>query len=226
MSHKVHPKIFRIGETTDWLSHGFYSRKPKESIEEDFIIMEFLKKNLEDCSVEKIEIERTPQENKVNIFVFSARPGLIIGRRGEEIETLKKKLIKTLFKNKKLNLKDIEQKSKRINIEVKEVSDIWISPSLVGQWVAQRLEKRVPYRRVLKQALDKIMAHRQVQGAKIGVSGRLGGVRIARDEWLGRGKLPRQTIRADIDYAFEEAHTSYGIIGIKVWIYKGERFDN
>ena len=226
MTHVVHPKVYRIREAKDWLSQGFYGKKQKKYLEVDLIIREFLKDKLKDCGVEKIEIERSPREGKTNVAIYSSRPGFIIGRRGEGIESLKSQLIKEIAKKERLDLtkKETKDKFKKLNLEVKEVADPWASANLVAQWVAQRLEKRLPYRRVLKQGLSKIMSNRSIKGAKIQVSGRLSGVTIARTEWLKNGELPRQTIRADIDYGFSEAHCTYGIIGVKVWIYKGEKF--
>jgi small subunit ribosomal protein S3 len=225
MAHKVNPKLFRIRDNSDWLSQGYYGRTPKAYLEEDFKVREVLRSSLKDASVEKIEIERFPREDKTNILIYTARPGLVIGRRGEGIEVLKIKLIKTLLKGKRLGQKEKELKFKKTNIEIKEIADPWLSATLVAQWVAQRLEKRMPFRKLLKQALDKILAHKEVKGGRIEVSGRLDGASIARREWLGKGQLPRGTIRADIDYGFEEARCTYGTIGIKTWIYKGEKFD-
>lgn len=214
MTHKVHPKAYRLKEITDWNSRGYY-KKPAECLEEDFRIREFLGKKLGKIGVEKIEIERFP--GKLNIIISSARPGLIIGRGGEGIEELKRELENKIIKKTK--------KQEELRIEIREIKDPWTSASLSAQWIAQQIEKRVHYRRVLKRALSKISAHKEIQGARIEVSGRLGGVEIARREWLGQGKLPRQTLRADIDYAKKEAYCSYGVIGVKVWIYKGEKFD-
>lgn len=248
MSHKVHPKAYRIRRITDWDSRGFY-RKPAEYLEEDFRIREFLKKKLSRVGVEKIEIERFP--NKLNIIISSARPGLIIGRGGEGVEELKKELEQKILKKSLVKKTDKEEKEtkkqrgpasarlgrasaygrtksagkeKELRIEIREIKDPWTSASLSAQWIAQQIEKRVHHRRVLKRALSKIISHKEIQGARVQVSGRLNGVEIARREWSGQGKLPRQTIRADIDYAKAEAYCSYGVIGIKVWIYKGEKF--
>ncbi len=250
MAHKVHPKIFRIRKIEDWVSRGFFKDHAKV-LEEDFRIREFLNKKLAGLGIEKIEIERFP--GKINIIIFSARPGLIIGRGGEGIERLKKELENKVLrkplsseavsvdlkkereKNKKKKTKkeksSVKEKidkafSKReLRIEIREIKDPWTSASLVAQWVAQRIEKRIPYRRVLKEALGKISSHKEIEGAKIEVSGRLNGAEIARKEWLSVGKLPRQTIRADIDYAQTEAYCTYGVIGVKVWLYKGEKFE-
>jgi len=212
MAHKVHPKIFRTRESTDWNSRGFYEKNFPEKLEEDVKIREFLKKKLKEAAVEKIEIERFP--SKINIIIYTARPGLIIGRRGEGVKFLKEELEKKIVK------KDEKQE---LNLEIQAVQDPWSSANLVAQWMAQQIEKRVPYRRVLKQALSKIMSKKEVQGARVQVAGRLDGVEIARTEWLRQGKLPRQTLRADIDYAQTEALCRYGVVGIKVWIYKGEK---
>jgi len=231
MSNKVHPKAYRIKETADWNSRGFY-KKAAESLEEDFRIREFLKEKFKKIGIEKIEIERF--SNKLNIIIFSSRPGIIIGRGGEGVEQLKKELLKKVFKfkveesarKKKGELSSGEKISERkvINIEIKEVRNPWISASLCAQWVAQQIERRVNHRRVLKQAISKVSMNKEIKGVKIEVAGRLNGVEIARREWLRKGQLPLQTIRADIDYARAEAYCSYGVIGVKVWIYKGEKF--
>jgi len=237
MAHKVHPKIFRIKGINDWSSRWFY-RDPAKYLEEDFRIREFLKKKIGRFGVEKIEIERFP--GKLNIIVYSARPGLIIGRRGEGIEQFKKILEEKILKDsktKKITARDSQGKSasfknsqvskekREIRVEIREVKNPWTSASLIAQWVVQQIEKRVRYRRVLKQALSKISANKEIKGAKIELSGRLDGNEIARREWLKVGRLPLQTIRSDIDYAKDEAFCTYGVIGIKIWLYKGEKFD-
>ena len=223
MSHKVHPKIFRIRGIEDWLSQGFYGKKPFNNVKEDFIIRSFLTKKLKESSVDRIEIER--YLNKTNVVVYSARPGIIIGRGGEGIEKLRLELLKEIFKKNELSLVEWKNLEKKLKIEVKEVSNLWTSSVLVGQWIAQRIEKRMPFRKTIKQALEKVLANKEVKGVKIQVSGRLDGSQIARSEWIERGRLPRQTIRADIDYSLSEARCTYGTIGIKVWIYKGDKFD-
>ena len=223
MSHKVHPKIFRVKGIEDWLSQGFYGKKPFNNVKEDFIIRSFLTKKLKESSVDRIEIER--YLNKINVVVYSARPGIIIGRGGEGIEKLRLELLKEIFKKNKLSLVEWKNLEKKLKIEVKEVSNLWTSSVLVGQWIAQRIEKRMPFRKTIKQALEKVLANKEVKGVKIQVSGRLDGTQIARSEWIERGRLPRQTIRADIDYSLSEARCTYGTIGIKVWIYKGDKFD-
>lgn len=234
MTHKVHPKSFRIRELSDWKTRGYY-KKPAESLEEDFVIREFLQERIGKLGVEKIEIERFP--NKLSVIIFSSRPGLIIGRGGEEIEKLKKDLEKRILKkiktpsikvsaSKKKKAKKEEKKTeKEIKLEIREIRDYWASAELSAQWVAQQIEKRVAFRRVLKQGLSKIMSSKAVKGARVEVAGRLNGAEMARREWIMEGELPRSSIRADIDYAKVNAVCSYGTIGVKVWIYKGEKFD-
>jgi small subunit ribosomal protein S3 len=215
MTHKVHPKVYRISDAKDWESKGFYEKDFAKFLREDYEIRSFLRKVLREMSVERIEIERSVEEIGVNIF--SSRPGLIIGRGGEGVKILKGKL------EKRLNAisKDGE---KRVRLEIKEVKDPWLSASLVAQDIARQLEKRLPYRKVVKQALHKISMHKEVKGVRIQVSGRLNGIEIARSEYFQEGQLKRATIRGNIDYGFEMARCSYGAIGIKVFIYKGENF--
>ena len=211
MGHKVHPKAYRLRRITDWDSRGFYKNTP-QLLEEDFKIRSFLGNQLNRVGVERVEIERFP--GKLNIIISTARPGLIIGRGGEGVEKLKKELQKKIIKT-----------QKEVRLEIREVRNPWVSAVLSAQWISQQIEKRVPFRRVLKRALSKITENKEVKGARIEISGRLNGAEIARREWLGKGRLPRQTIRAHIDYAKAEAFCTYGVIGIKVWIYKGEKFE-
>lgn len=195
----------------DWESRGYYEKKFPAYLEEDFKIRKFLKDKIGRMGVEKIEIERSP--GKVGVIVFTARPGLIIGRGGGGVEIIAKKLI-GLLKDKA-----------ELKIEIREVKNPWSSASLTAQMIASQIEKRMPFRRVLKQTLEKIIAQKGVEGARLELSGRLDGIEIARKEWLKKGRLPRQTLRADIDYAQDQAFCNYGTVGIKVWIYKGEKFE-
>jgi len=215
MSHKVHPKVFRINEVTDWDSRGFYKKNFPEYLKEDFEIREFLRKKLKNMGVEKIEIERFPR--KLNIIITSARPGFIIGRGGGGVGELKKELERIISKNR--------EDKKELGIEIREIKDPWLSAALASEWIAQQIEKRVHHRRVLKRALDKITAHKAVQGARVEVAGRLNGVMISRTEWLKKGRLPLQSLRAVIDYAKARAYCTYGVVGVKVWIYKGDKFE-
>jgi len=217
MSHKVHPKSFRIKGTEDWNIRGFYGKKMPQYLEEDFLIKDFLRKKLVEASVANIEIEHSA--NKLNIIIETARPGLIIGRGGEGVEVLKNEVQKKIQKK-------IKNSSKReIKIEIREVKNPWISSALVAQMAAQQIEKRIPFRQVLKKSLERVMTNREVKGIRMEVAGRLNGIEIARREWLSLGQMPRNTIRADIDFAQDEAHCTYGKIGIKVWINKGEKFE-
>ena len=224
MAHRVHPKIFRIQDTNDWQTRWMSKKKFSKYLEEDFEIREFLKERLKDASVESIEIERFP--NKINIILNSSRPGFIIGRGGEEIEKIKKDINRILQKidRKKMNGEDVKTEPREIRIEIREIRDPWSKASLCCQQMAQQIEKRMPHRRVLKQSMEKIMASKEVEGARVEVAGRLMGAEIARREWLKKGRLPRQTIRANIDYAQCRARCAYGTIGVKVWLYKGDRF--
>jgi len=219
MAHKVHQKIFRIKEINDWDSRGFYEKKFPQYLEEDFMIRSFLDEKLKKVGIEKIEIERFP--NKTNIIISTMKPGFIIGRGGKGIEDLRKQLEDYLFKNKN---KKFQDSKRELKLEIREIKNPWSSANLTAQWVAQQIEKRMPYRKVLKQTLAKVTPVKEVKGCRIAVAGRLNGTEIARDEWMQEGQMPRQSLRADIDYANVEALCTYGKIGVKVWIYKGEKF--
>lgn len=219
MSHKANPKLLKIREIKDWLSRGFYGNKFPQYLEEDFRIREFLGKKLPQGTVEAIEIERNRTITKV--IIKTSRPALIIGRGGKAVEELKLEIEKKLVSL--TDKKDLQPK-REIRIEILEVKNMWNSASLVAQWVSGQLEKMVPFRRSLKMAIRKVMEIKENQGVRIEVSGRLNGNEIARREWLKEGRLPRQNFRAVIDYGFSQAYCTYGVIGVKVWIYKGEKF--
>ncbi|MBI2003133.1 MAG: 30S ribosomal protein S3 [Candidatus Wildermuthbacteria bacterium] len=214
MSHKVHPTMFRILHAATWASRWFDPKKSVEFLREDFVIRDFVERSFLEASVEGVEIERFA--GKTIVIINSARPGLIIGRQGAGIEDLKKRLLKE-FRRRHLVL------TNDLRVEVREVKNPWISAPLAGQWIAQQLVKRMPHRKVMKQTLSKIMANKEVGGAKIHLSGRLGGTEIARRETLRQGRLPLQTIRANVHYALTEAHTTAGVVGIKIWIFKNEK---
>lgn len=222
MSHKAHPRSLRIGYIAGWDSKWVGNQKFSKYLEEDFIIRKFLEKKLREGAVEKIEIERFP--GKLNIVINSARPGLIIGRGGRGVEELKATIINLISKKEKSQKGVKKSAPKEIRLEIKEIKNPWVSAPIVAQWVAQRIEKRLPYRRVLKEALGRIANYKEVQGIRIEVAGRLNGITIARREWMQKGRLPRQTLRADIDYGFAQSYCTYGVIGVKVWIYRGEKF--
>ena len=217
MGRKVHPYIFRIGTVNTWKSRWFNQKKYKNLLEQDIKLRDFVAKKLIKASVDSIEIERSA--NSVNILVSTAKPGLVIGRGGSGIEDLKKELRKIIIKI------DPEATKTDIRLEVEEIRQPNSKAAIVAQDVAMQIEKRMPYRRVIKQTIDKIMQNHEVKGAKIMVKGRLNGAEIARDEWLKKGRISLQTLRANIDYAGATAHTTYGTIGVKVWICKGEVFD-
>jgi small subunit ribosomal protein S3 len=227
MSHKSHPKILRIRGTEDWLSRGFYKKNFPRYLEEDFRIRSFLEKKLPKGTVENIEIERG--ETSLKVIIKTSRPALIIGRGGEGVERIKKHITEIIKEIEKKYLPSGKKSAKEnlpkreIKIEVVTVKDPWASAKLASQWVASQLERRMPYRRTLKMALSKIMSVKGVKGARVEVSGRLNGVEISRSEWLQQGELPRQRFRADIDYGFSQAFCTYGVIGVKVWIYKGDK---
>jgi len=224
MGHKVHPKSFRIKGIEDWNVRGFYGKKMAHNLEEDFLIKDFLRKKLVEAQVANIQIEHSA--DKLNIIIETARPGLIIGRGGGGVETLKAEIEKKIRKSRKpaSRPKGYPATAGEVKIEIREVKNPWISASLVAQMAAQQIEKRIPFRQVLKKSIERVMTNREAKGVRIEVSGRLNGIEIARKEWLKQGRLPRNTIRADIDYAQDEAICTYGKIGIKVWIYKGEKF--
>jgi small subunit ribosomal protein S3 len=214
MSQKAHPKIFRIGFTENWFSRWFTKKNFVNNLKEDFLIRRFFRKQAREWGIEKVEIERQP--GLLKIIIFSARPGILIGRGGEGIEKIKNQLKKEILK---------EQKTGDFKIEVIEVKDPWLSASLVAQWVADQLERRIPHRTVMKQAMAKIFAKKEVKGARVELGGRLDGAEIARNAWLQKGRLPRQTIRANVDFAEETAILPYGTIGVKVWLYKEKKAD-
>lgn len=211
MGHKVNPKIFRMGQSESWSSKWFATKDYADFLKQDCLIRKFIKNKLKNCSVDKIEIERSTK--KIDINIHTAKPGLIIGRGGSGIEDLKKEI----------NSKFL-QKEDFLNINIHEVDNPNLSAEIVLQGMIVDIEKRIPFRRVMKQNIDKVM-RANGQGVKITMSGRLNGVEIARVENLHQGKMPLHTIRANINYSRGAAFTTYGAIGIKVWIYKGEVFN-
>lgn len=215
MGHKVHPKIFRIGTIYSWDSKWFVNDKKKfpKLVQQDILIREYLKKKLKDVGIDSIQIERNAKETVLNLVV--AKPGMIIGRGGAGIEELRKDLLKKFF---------LRQKSANLKINVQEVSRQNLSAPIVAQLMINDLEKRIPFRRVLKQTVERVRKA-GAQGVKVMVSGRLNGAEIARREMLVSGKLPLQNLRADIDYTCGVARTIYGAIGVKIWIYRGEIFN-
>lgn len=219
MSHKVHPKSYRIRGMDDWNIRGFYGKKMHIFLQEDIAIKDFLYKKLAEAMVANIQIERS--SNRLVIIIDTARPGLIIGRGGQGTEDLKKAIERVRSKTGIAQ----EHRVAEVKIEIREVKNPWISAALVAKMAAQQIEKRMPFRQVMKKSIERVMSNREVQGIRMEFSGRLNGTEIARTEWLAQGRLPRSTLRADIDYALDEARCTYGKIGIKVWLYKGEKFE-
>jgi len=217
MGRKVHPFIFRLGSVTNWKSRWFSKKQYRDFLEQDTKLRSFILEKLKKASVSLVEIERSV--NSLNVIIKTSRPGMVIGRGGDGIEKLKNE-IKIMFQKDNLALSSHE-----IRLEVEEVKDPDIQAAIVGMEIANQIERRLPYRRVIKQTLDKIMQNSKAKGVRIMVKGRLNGAEIARKEHLKKGKIPLQTMRSDIDYASATAYTAYGTIGIKIWIYKGEIFN-
>jgi small subunit ribosomal protein S3 len=212
MGQKVHPTGIRLGIVKDWTSKWYADSKDfPDYLNTDIRVREFLRKKLSNASVSRIQIER-PARN-ARITIHSARPGIVIGKKGEDIEALRKDVAK---------LMELPVQSVHVNIE--EVRKPELDAHLVAENVAQQLERRIMFRRAMKRAVTNSM-RLGAQGIKINVGGRLNGAEIARSEWYREGRVPLHTLRADIDYGTAEAHTPAGIIGIKVWIFRGEVFE-
>ena len=220
MGHKINPLAFRLSVFHDWKSRWFDEKNYREFLEDDFVVRSWLENKLAKASVESINIARST--NSLAVTIKSARPGLIIGRGGKGLEDLQRGLKQNLAK---LYRRRGRQLKYAVKLEIEEIKKPDTFARLVAQNVAEQLERRLPFRRVLKQTLDKVISESGVEGVKIAVAGRLGGAEIARTEHMSRGKIPLQNLRADIDYAHAEAHTTYGVIGVKAWLYKGERFE-
>ncbi|TSC76356.1 MAG: 30S ribosomal protein S3 [Parcubacteria group bacterium Gr01-1014_33] len=221
MTHRVHPYIFRIGQTRTWKSRWFAKKKFKQYLLEDTTIRELLEKNLRSAHIEALEIERFP--HTVHVIIKTARPGILIGRGGEGAEKLKEDVQKSITKIWKRF--SIAPEKREVKITIEEVRAPEAHASVAAQMIVEDIEKRLPFRRVMKQALEKISAAKDVKGVKIVLKGRLDGAEMARYEWLKKGRIPLQTLRADVDYAEKTCYTAYGTIGVKVWIYKGEVFE-
>jgi len=209
MGQKINPIGFRLGVTKDWSSKWYSNSKNFASLlQNDIKVREFLNKKLANAAVSRIVIERPAKNAKITIY--SARPGIVIGKKGEDIETLRSSLQSLMGIPVQLNIEEIRKPE--------------VDATLIAQSIAQQLEKRVMFRRAMKRAMQNAM-RLGAQGVKIMSSGRLNGIEIARSEWYREGRVPLHTLRADIDYGVARAQTTYGIIGIKVWIFKGERFE-
>jgi len=217
MTHVAHPYIQRIGVNRDWKSRWFTTspKKFREYLRVDAALRKMLDNRLKGMSVDAIEIERSDKD--IRIIIKTSRPGLIIGRSGEGINKLKKDIDLFLRQQKATDKPELK-------IDIEEIRSPESSARIVGQMIAEGLEKRMTFRRVMKQTAEKVMANRDVEGVRISLAGRLGGADMARKEELKKGRVPLQTLRADIDFARVTARLPYGAIGIKVWIYRGEVF--
>ena len=218
MGQKVHPYGFRLGVNKSWKSSWYAKKDYADLLQEDIKIRKHLRKNLSHAGISNLEIERSASRIRINIH--TARPGIIIGKKGLEVDRVKDELQRIIGT------------PKQVNLNIKEIRRAELDSSLIAQNVAMQLERRVSYRRAMKRAIQLAMDKAVVsalrfgaKGIKIRVSGRLGGAEIARSEWYREGRVPLHTLRADIDYGTAEAQTTYGVIGIKVWVYKGEIFE-
>lgn len=205
MGQKVNPVGLRIGIIRDWESRWFAGKEYGALLLEDVKIRDFLKKKLKDAAVSRMEIERAA--NRVSVTIHTAKPGMVIGKGGSEVEAIREQLAKLT--------------GKKVYINIQEIKNPELDATLVAESIAQQLERRISFRRAMKQAIQRSM-RAGAKGIKTVVSGRLGGAEIARTEGYSEGTVPLHTLRADIDYGTAEAHTTYGRIGVKVWIYRGE----
>ena len=213
MGQKVNPHGLRVGVIKDWDSKWYAEADFADNLVEDYQIRKFLKKRLYSAGVSKIEVERAA--DRVKIVIYTAKPGVVIGKGGAEIEKLKAEVQKQLGKDK------VSGRDKKLFIDIKEIKRAEKDAQLVAESIAQQLENRVSFRRAMKSTMGRSMKA-GVKGIKTAVAGRLGGADMARTEFYSEGTIPLQTLRADIDYGFAEADTTYGKLGVKVWIYKGE----
>lgn len=218
MTHVVHPYAHRLGIIRDWKSRWFAAtpKQYRENVMIDTTIRTFLRKRLRGMYITSVEIERTRQA--IRVLIKTSRPGMVIGRGGEGSQKLTKEITEAIRV-----VKDAPKLPVKLDIE--EVRSPESHAPVVAYMIAEGLEKRQTFRRVLKQTVEKVMANRDVQGVRIAVAGRLGGAEMSRTEEIKRGRVPLQTLRADIDFAREIAYLPYGVIGVKVWIYRGDIFD-
>ncbi|HVX91481.1 MAG TPA: 30S ribosomal protein S3 [Candidatus Paceibacterota bacterium] len=218
MTHTVHPYAHRLGIIRDWRSRWFAGDKKsfRNNLRVDEAVRAFLRKRLRGMYASQIEIERTATE--LRVIIHTARPGLVIGRSGENATKLRKEVTDVV------RAADAKH-GRTVKLDILEIRQPETDAAVVAYMVAEGLEKRMPFRRVLKQTIEKVMAVREVLGARIVISGRLGGADMSRTEQIKKGRIPLQTFRANIDFAHERAYLPYGTIGIKVWIYQGEQFE-
>jgi small subunit ribosomal protein S3 len=217
MSKHVHPYSHRLGILRDWKSRWFTKgAEYRSNLKADVLVREFLAKKLKTAYINSIDIERG--RGAMKIYIQTSRPGVVIGRSGEGTAKLKEEILKKMRKIGALAPKEII-------VEIQELRSPESHAAIVAQAVVEQLEKRMQFRRILKQTVEKAMANRDVKGVKVSISGRLGGADMSRRESLKKGRIPLQTLRADVDYAMTRAHLPYGHLGVKVWIYRGDIFD-
>ncbi len=208
MGQKVHPVGFRLGYTQDWRSRWFATRDYADLLHEDIALRDMIRQRFHHAGVSRVEIERAA--NKLKVDIHTARPGIVIGRNGAEVDRLKK---------------DIEsQTSREVYVNIQEVHRPELDAQLIAENIALQLQRRVAFRRAMRRAVETAMRF-GAEGIKVRCAGRLGGLEISRSEWYLQGKLPLHTLRADIDYGFAESRTTYGQIGVKVWVYRGQILD-
>ncbi|MEK7101938.1 MAG: 30S ribosomal protein S3 [Patescibacteria group bacterium] len=222
MTHIVHPYAHRLGIIRDWKSRWFAADKKsyRDNIKVDETIRRFLKKRLRGTYTSNIEIERSAGE--LRVILSTARPGLVIGRSGENAAKLRAELTAVARKASP----NAVSPGKQVKFDINEVRQPETDAAVVAYMIAEGLEKRMPFRRVLKQTVEKVIAVREVEGVRIALAGRLGGAEMSRKEEIKKGRIPLQTFRADIDFAHDEAHLPYGVLGIKVWIYRGNVYQD
>lgn len=213
MGHKVNPIGLRIGITNTWKSRWFSNKDYQGKLKQDILIRTAVAKKWKTAAIAEVEIERSAA--MVKVIVKTARPGVLIGRGGSGVEDVQKYIKDKFFKMDKISLK----------VEIQEVKNFEENASLVAQNIVEQLEKRMPFRRAMKMMLETVTKNTSINGVKIEICGRLNGAEMARREWSAKGTLPLHTLRANIDFARETAHTTYGTIGVKVWLYKGEVFE-
>jgi small subunit ribosomal protein S3 len=213
MGHKVNPKSLRLGITTTWRSRWFGKKEYAKNLRADVEIRRFVMKKWKSAAIADVEIERSA--GTIKLIIKTARPGVLIGRGGTGVEDISRIIKFKYFPAKKIDLK----------IEAQEIKNFEESAALVSQNIAEQLEKRIPFRKVIKSMIDQTSKNKNIKGIKIEISGRLGGAEMSRREWLSKGTIPLHTLRADIDFARAKANTTYGSIGVKVWLYKGIVFN-
>jgi len=206
LGQKTHPYGFRLGYTKNWRSRWFAKRDYADLLHEDVVLRKQLRERLKSAGIDGIDVERAA--NKLVVRIYTARPGIIIGRKGSEIDKLKAEVQK--------------RTNREVHIDIQEVHRPELAAQLVAESIALQLEKRVAFRRAMRKAVDSALRF-GCKGIKVRVAGRLNGAEIARKEWYLQGRLPLQTLRADVDFGTAEAHTTYGLIGVKCWIFQGER---